>query len=124
MNSVVIFLAMFAATTAISCDTCVELDWGENDYAALNLSTSVSDDIPICSSAESAVCEDSEVSCGNGTFGMSVSGTTNGTGFTIEFNLEIQGCTSNTSTCDDIEADILDAIGEADDYTFAVTSCD
>ena len=51
MSHIIIFLAMFAATTAISRDTHL----GEIDYNVYNLTTTISDNMYICSSAGSLV---------------------------------------------------------------------
>ena len=49
MKSVAIFMCLFAATSAISCNTCMELSWGDLNATELGLPTAVDDMGTSCS---------------------------------------------------------------------------
>jgi len=122
MNSLIVFVCLVGATAALNCTTCGQISYADGfDYAAYNLSTSISEDMPLCSSAVEVTCNATalETACGDATLEYSSTSTTGGVEYTLTYNVTIKGCTE-VVTCDELA---LAAAAEIEDDSTEIIGC-
>lgn len=124
MKSVAILVSLFAATFAISCDTCMEIDYGTLDYTALNLSTTIDPNIPVCSSAASTTCESDDDKCGNGSIVLTAA--VPGSDASMDLTINFKSCMNVNDTCETAQTGLateLAGLNETEGISVAITSC-
>jgi hypothetical protein len=106
MNSLAIFVCLFAATAALDCSTCGEIDYPSTfNYTAYNLTKYVAEGMPLCSGAVDVTCNATvgETACGNALLGLITTSDVGGVSVSMSYNVTVKGCTAPVS-CDVIAA--------------------